>query len=84
MSWNFQEIRRKAQQEIEEISDDKSLEAFRVKYLGRKGLVPEIYSSLATLPKQEKPTVGKAVNELKNLPTGEVYDIPALLTNLQS
>lgn len=67
MTWNFEEIKQKAQREILEISSPQDLEAYRVKYLGRKGLIQEIYSSLAALPADQKPTVGKSANDLRNL-----------------
>lgn len=66
MSWDFENIRTQARQEIDEAADIPSVESLRIKYLGRKGLIAEIYSSLPTLPAQEKPLVGKFANELKN------------------
>ena len=66
MSWDFKEIQNTAEKEITDTSDPRGLEAIRVKYLGRKGLVSQIYSSLPTLPLQEKPLVGKGANDLKN------------------
>lgn len=69
MSWNFCEIQAQATQEIGQVSDAKQLEVFRVKYLGRKGLVQEIYASLGTLSGEERPVVGKGANELRNFLT---------------
>ena len=66
MSWNFDEIERGAVSEIEGAQTPQALEAIRVKYLGRKGLVSEIYSSLPTLSAEEKPLIGKKANILKN------------------
>ncbi|MBI5149897.1 MAG: phenylalanine--tRNA ligase subunit alpha [Candidatus Omnitrophica bacterium] len=66
MSWNFQEIQETIRREAAQIADLKDLEAFRVKYLGRKGLVQDIYASLATLPHEQRPVVGKGANDLKN------------------
>ncbi|MCK5581532.1 MAG: phenylalanine--tRNA ligase subunit alpha [Candidatus Omnitrophica bacterium] len=67
--WNFQEIEEQVKQEIAAVADAKALEAFRIKFLGKKGLVQEIYASLGTLPKEEKPVVGKGANDLRNLVT---------------
>jgi len=66
MFWNFEEINQAIDNEQAQIKDAQSLEAFRIKYLGRKGLVQQIYATLATLPKEEKPLVGKNANILKN------------------
>lgn len=65
MSWDFQEISSSVEQEIKDVQDLKALEAFRIKYLGKKGLVSEIYSALSSLPHDQRPIVGKNVNELK-------------------
>ena len=65
MRWDFQKITDDVEQEAGQIVDAQHLEAFRLKYLGKKGLIPEIYSSLGTLSPQEKPLVGKGVNDLK-------------------
>ena len=65
MSWNFEQLKLTASEEAKEISDAKQLEAFRVKYLGKKGLVSKMYSSLATASREEKPLLGKNINELR-------------------
>ena len=66
MSWDFEQITRQAEDEANHISDAASLEAFRIKYLGRKGLIAEIFVALADASKEEKPLLGKNVNILKN------------------
>jgi len=66
MSWNFQEISSTVDAEIKSVHDQKGLEAFRVKYLGKKGLVSEIYAALTDLPDKERPLIGKKVNDLKS------------------
>ena len=65
MTWNFTELNEQLEKEIQTISDAAALEAFRIKYLGKKGLVPQIYASLAQATTEEKPLLGKNVNELK-------------------
>lgn len=67
MRWDFQKIRHDIEEEAKGVSDDKALEAFRIKYLGKKGLLPEIYASFPTLSPEEKAAVGKGANELKEL-----------------
>jgi phenylalanyl-tRNA synthetase alpha chain len=66
MSWNISQIIEEAEKEAAAISDPQSLESFRIKYLGKKGLVAEMYASLPTLSPQDKPIVGKNANELRN------------------
>lgn len=66
MSWNFPEIQENIEKEAGQIADLRGLEAFRVKYLGRKGLIQDIYASLSGLPQEERPSVGKNANDLRN------------------
>ncbi len=66
MNWNFQEIQERIEEEALGILNAQALEAFRIKYLGRKGLVQEIFASLAGLPDEQKPLVGKGANELRS------------------
>ncbi|MFA5143206.1 MAG: phenylalanine--tRNA ligase subunit alpha [Candidatus Omnitrophota bacterium] len=56
-----------ALKEIESAGHAKeTLEALRIKYLGRKGIVTELFKRMALLPPAEKPEMGVLVNALKN------------------
>ena len=66
MSWNFEELKHQAGQDCGEVKSAQELEAFRIKYLGKKGLLQNIYASLTTASNEEKPLIGKGANELKN------------------
>jgi len=48
------------------IDSQVKLEEFRVKYLGRKGVLAQITGSIPTLPPEQRGAVGRAVNEIKN------------------
>ena len=65
MSWNFDDIKTQLTADQSAVADAKSLESFRVKYLGRSGLLQQIYDSMKTLPPDEKPLVGKEANVLR-------------------
>jgi len=52
--------------ELAEASSAEALEAWRIKYLGSKGAVKQAMQALARAPKDQKPTLGKAANQLKN------------------
>jgi len=58
----------KAQVESEAAAIDSAarLEEFRVKYLGRKGVLAELTASIPGLPKEERATFGQQANLLKN------------------
>jgi phenylalanyl-tRNA synthetase alpha chain len=44
-----------------------ALEAVRLKYLGKKGLVQEMYAGLGTASPEEKKAIGKGANDIKVL-----------------
>ncbi len=67
MMWNFQNIQELAKKEAKAITTEQELESFRIKYLGRKGLVSDIYASLSTASDEEKPVIGKHANILKSM-----------------
>ncbi len=61
-----EELASKASEELGKITDVKDLEAWRVRYLGRKSKFTQILRSLSTLPLEERRAVGARANELKN------------------
>lgn len=65
MAWDFQTLQEKATQQMAQVDDAQALEAFRICYLGRKGLLAEIYAALAIANKDEKPALGKGANILR-------------------
>jgi phenylalanyl-tRNA synthetase alpha chain len=42
------------------------LEALRIKYLGRKGAINDLFKEFATLPLEDKKVLGEEINRLKN------------------
>jgi phenylalanyl-tRNA synthetase alpha chain len=61
----LEELRAKAISELDSISDPKSLEAWRISYLGRKSPLTQILRGLAALPLEERRAVGAAANVLR-------------------
>jgi phenylalanyl-tRNA synthetase alpha chain len=47
------------------VTDKQELEAFRLKYISRKGVVGELFEALKQMPGDQKKTVGKVLNQLK-------------------
>jgi len=43
------------------------VESFRLKYLSRKGVIPQLFDDLKSLPSEKKKETGKPLNELKQL-----------------
>lgn len=48
-----------------EIKDAGTLEAFRIQYLGSKGVVKQLFTDLKEVPNEEKRAVGQLLNELR-------------------
>jgi phenylalanyl-tRNA synthetase alpha chain len=66
MTHPLEQLRDDALREIEAALDEQALEAARVKYLGKSGSVSEWGERMKTLGKDEKPVVGKLLNEVRN------------------
>src|SRR5437763_12403884 len=66
MAHPLEQLRDDALREIESAGDEQSLEAARIKYLGRSGSVSAWGEQMKTLSKEEKPIVGKLLNEVRN------------------
>jgi phenylalanyl-tRNA synthetase alpha chain len=62
----LEQLREDALREIEAARDAKSLESVRVKYLGKTGSVSEWGERMKTLGKEERPVVGKLLNQARN------------------
>ncbi len=59
------QLQTQAQAELADARDEKQLEAWRIKWLGRKGLIPAAIKKIGSLPKEERAAYGQAVNHLK-------------------
>jgi len=65
----LEQLRDEALREIESAGDEQSLETARVKYLGRSGSVSSWGEQMKSLSKEEKPIVGKLLNEVRTAVT---------------
>jgi phenylalanyl-tRNA synthetase alpha chain len=74
MEWNFPEIHNQARTEAHAIDSMQALEAFRLKYLGKKGIVAAVFASLPAAQPADKAAIGKGANDLKNLVDGLVKE----------
>jgi phenylalanyl-tRNA synthetase alpha chain len=63
---DIHEILAQIDAQIQGIGSREGLEEFRVKYLGRKGVVAQLTGSIPTLPVEERGRFGQQVNALKN------------------
>src|ERR1041385_2129304 len=69
MSHPLEQLREEALREIAAAPNESALEAARVKYLGRSGTISSWGEQMKTLAKEEKPIVGKLLNEVRNAVT---------------
>ncbi|MFC1904474.1 phenylalanine--tRNA ligase subunit alpha [Chloroflexota bacterium] len=61
----LEELKISALQELEGVKNNKELESWRVRYLGKKSQLTESLRSLAKLPLDERKTVGACANQVK-------------------
>lgn len=64
-------IRKNALEELKAVSEERSLQLLKSKYLGRKGEVSALIKEIMLLPAEKRPYFGKLINELKDYLEGE-------------
>jgi len=57
------------------------VEAFRIKFLGKKGLLTELFASFKEVPNEQKKDFGQAINNLKSTAQEKVNTLKQSLTN---
>ena len=55
------------------------LEAFRIKFLGKKGLLNDLFADFKTIPNEQKKAYGQAINTLKSTAQEKVNTLKAAL-----
>jgi phenylalanyl-tRNA synthetase alpha chain len=61
----FETIGKEALADLKKVRDLKGLEEFRIKYLGRKGLVTQMLSEIVKVPKEQRASAGQLANKVK-------------------
>jgi phenylalanyl-tRNA synthetase alpha chain len=74
MPHELEKLRDDALRDIESASDEKLLDAARVRYLGRSGSISVWGEQMKTLDKEERPIVGKLLNEVRNTVTAAIEE----------
>jgi phenylalanyl-tRNA synthetase alpha chain len=65
MQSRIEQILRQAEADIGAVQSTKQLEEYRVKFLARKGIVASLFEELKAVPPDEKPGIGKLLNDLR-------------------
>ncbi len=74
MSHPLEQLREEALREIADAPDAQSLEALRVRCLGRNGSVSAWGEKMKTLSAAERPVIGKLLNEVRNAVTAAIEE----------
>ena len=82
MQERLKELEGAALSEIASAGNAEALEAARIKYLGRKGLIPDILRKMDEVPPEEKPAVGRLINEIKSRVTNALDERLKFLSSL--
>ncbi len=75
MTWwqDLENIFRQALEDLEKVQDAEALEAWRVRYLGRKSPIMRAFGRLKEVPPEQRPEVGRRINEMRDRLT-QAYD----------
>jgi len=68
----LEELRSSAFAELEQAGDEGDLESLRVKYLGRTGSISLLSQGMKSVSKEERPRIGKLLNEVRNAVTAAI------------
>ncbi|GAK96146.1 phenylalanyl-tRNA synthetase alpha chain [Nonlabens tegetincola] len=66
-----------------EAQSKEAIEAFRIEYLGSKGILKELFTKFKEVPNDQKKDFGQAINELKQKATDKVVQLKASLEDKQ-
>jgi len=68
---------RQLKEELEsvKVSAKEEVEALRIKYAGKKGLLNQLFSDFKNVPSDQKKAVGQAINELKEFALNRINDL---------
>lgn len=79
MDQQLEQLRAEALAEISAVADETALETARVKYLGRSGQITAISERMREVSKEDKPRIGKLLNEVRTAVTAALDDRKAAL-----
>jgi phenylalanyl-tRNA synthetase alpha chain len=74
MPHELEQLRDSALTDVAAATDEQTLEAVRVRYLGRAGSISAWAERMKSLSKDEKPVVGKLLNEARNSVTAAIAE----------
>ena len=69
---------------IQELKAAKEIEELRVKWLGKKGEITQLFDEFRTVDKEQKREFGQRLNALKNAATAKIEEMRNLLSEMAS
>lgn len=75
----FEKTGKEALEALKKVTDPAALEDFRIKYLGRKGLITQMLSRIGQFPPEQKPAAGQLANRVKRQVTEAFEQLKTLL-----
>ena len=79
MEETLQSLRTQALADLAAADGEQAIEAIRVQYLGRAGSISVLSEAMKTLSKEEKPRIGKLLNEVRTQVTAAIDERKAAL-----
>jgi len=79
----FKQIGKEALADLKKVTDLRTLEEFRIKYLGRKGQIIQMLSQIGELPPEQKPQAGQLANKIKKEVTKAFEELKSTLLQSQ-
>jgi len=83
MDETLEQLRSASLAEVAAAADEQAVEAVRVKYLGRAGSISLLSEGMKTLSKEERPRIGKLLNEVRSQLTGAIEARKAALQEMR-
>ena len=72
----IQEVRLEFQSDLESLSSSNgALDGIRIKYLGRKGIVADLFTQMGSVEKDKRPQMGQVLNTLKVEIADQIEDL---------
>jgi len=72
MDNELQRLQETALEEIRQAASKIALENIRVKFLGKAGVISQLSENMRNLPKEDRPRIGKLLNEIRNAVTAAI------------
>ena len=63
-------------------ADEKTVEEFRIKWLGTKGIVKEVMSEMKNVPNEKKKEFGQILNEFKSFTEAKYEELKSSTSNI--